>query len=355
MVLPPRPVSPAEKADKVRSQQSSVDSAEAPVTVEDELSGQALAGRLRGTKERRTGAGLGLLNERVLADEAEGKVQRLKQRVLQEANHWEEVLAWTQSMFEDISDQVAVVRWLLDSPELEERHRELLRKVEQVLRQRSEHAGKSQSLKAGLNTVTLTRLTAHAQGLDAPQLRKCYRHFLAAEEHPLTRYEEWISMFGFDKRMEILTYVETAVTIDMCALDPSCSNLEFGDVLARIGELRRLRAIDTAVCGNCLPEDIMKRIGWDRTATLIRTLKVVRDGQGTQDLLRDLAMSALGLLTQTELLRLVHGYRRAWRFLPEHLWPSPRALLQANDEMDVLVAHLSQSEAGASQKVFESV
>ena len=97
------------------------------------------------------------------------------------------------------------------------------------------------------------------------QLRQTYRDFLGDGE-PLTSYEEWIALYGFESRTRVVDFIEHAMGADMYALDPSCSRLEFGYLLQRVRQLTMLRSADYLLLGGLGLEPLALDPGFDRQA-----------------------------------------------------------------------------------------
>jgi type III secretion protein W len=203
-------------------------------------------------------------------------------------------------------------------------------------------------IRAGINAAAESRAFARRSRKRRPrlarELRQTYRQFLASEDHATVQYEEWFDDYGFDDRHLVLDFLEHAVSADMYSLDPSCSRLEFGNILRRVRELCTLRSADGILLRQAWDEKIMQGIQLGQEALLRALFKVVRNG-GSMRPLFDGAFAGARLTLDNDckgrLLRRVTGALRA---LPRELWRHEDYLTDAIAGLDHLADRLHRAE-----------
>lgn len=254
------------------------------------------------------------------------------------------------ALFPDPSDAVAVLRALRSSGELEEAA-EILDELEQELLGGSIAQGRT--VRAGLNVALKARLHARLLAATPVQLRQSYREFLGAGE-PLDSYEEWIALYGFERRSGVVDFIEHAMAADMDALDPSCSRLEFGPLLQRVRQLTTLRSADQLLLACCWDASIMARIGVTQPALLSALFAMLRNGGSLQRMFDSVFAPFAVALGAVEKVRFVQNLRRFLRTVPHGLWQATGQHVQAMDEVDALLAAAvkqEQQQAGAGHWV----
>jgi len=157
-----------------------------------------------------------------------------------EGNSIREMLFKFMKLFPDESDRVQLLRKLLAKKNIDEATKSTLK----ILLESIEKEAEPKSLKAGINVAMKALLFGRSLGVSSSLLRNCYRNFLETNKNETHIYLYWITLFGYKKRKKILRFVESALLIDIDSMDPSCSLVEFGQVLARLNQLKKLRTVD---------------------------------------------------------------------------------------------------------------
>lgn len=247
------------------------------------------------------------------------------------------------ALFADPSDAVAALRALRSGAELEE-----LAEILDELEQEFLGGSSGKAVRAGLNVALKARL--HSRLLDATpaQLRQTYRDFLGDGE-PLTSYEEWIALYGFESRTRVVDFIEHAMGADMYALDPSCSRLEFGYLLQRVRQLTMLRSADYLLLACCWEASVMIRIGVTQSALLSALFAMIRRGGGLQELFDGVFGQVACALQTNEKSRFAANMRRFLKAVPHGLWSDPGQHVRALDEVEgLLEAALRQEQHQAA-------
>lgn len=193
--------------------------------------------------------------ERVLEDDTVPKARQ----VLSLARLADKPVAWllqmARSLFPDDSDLALVLRALLRRKNLETLTRQRLETLLQtVVAQAS-----PKRLNAGINAALKARMFGKSLAVRAGLLRESYRDFLESDEGPLSCYQDWIALYGPSQRQGVLAFIEAALLTDISAQDPSCSRVEFGQLLARVTDLKRLRSADEQFIGAVLGDAVICR------------------------------------------------------------------------------------------------
>jgi type III secretion protein W len=253
--------------------------------------------------------------------------------------------------FPDTSDAVAILRCLLAENELNELLRERLQQLHDGLLQGSD----AQATCGGLNVALKARLNSPRLRASARQLRRSYRDFLAGQE-PLDSYELWIDLYGFDRRAMVVDFIEQALASDMYALDPSCSRVEFGELLSTVRQLTTLRSADQLLFKHCWHPQLMTALGVDRPQLLAALLAVVRDGGGLPALFSSVFAAARYTLSDTDKAVFAQGMWRFLKALPHGLWAEVDLQLGALTEVEQLLdrAIVQEQSRGAARRRWEA-
>ncbi|WP_448106915.1 type III secretion system gatekeeper subunit SctW [Pseudomonas azerbaijanoccidentalis] len=237
--------------------------------------------------------------ERVLDDDILPKVQRVLSlaRLADKSVTW--LLQQLRGLFPDDSDLVLVLRELMRRKRLEASSR---RRLERVLQKALAEASPKR-MNAGINTALKARMFGASMAVRAGLLRETYRDFLESDDGPVSCYQDWIALYGPLNRMSVLVFIEDALLTDISAQDPSCSRAEFGHLLARLADLKRLRSADGLFIGSLLGDELICRHNPDESDWLVFLMGLL----SYPDELDQLLLGALG----ERLLLSPHGERGA--------------------------------------------
>lgn len=260
--------------------------------------------------------------ERVLEDDLQPKVQQLLGRVLAQMPVTA-LLQLARKLFADDSDLVWVLRELLRRPALDKASRQRLDNVLQtVLAQAC-----PRRLQAGINAALKARLFGSALAVRAALLRETYRDFLESDDGPLSCYQDWIALYGASKRTEVLAFIEAALLTDIGAQDPSCSRLEFGQLLTRLNELKQLRSAEALFIAGVLGDPMIGRHNAHESDWLVFLLGLLGCPQELEALLAGVLGETVHLSPPAERSALVQAVRRFSLQLPLPLFADGPAAL----------------------------
>jgi type III secretion system protein len=224
--------------------------------------------------------------ERVLDDDTLPKVQRVigLARLADKPVSW--LLQQLRGVFPDDSDRVLVLRELLRRERLDTgSHRRLERVLQATLAEAS-----PKPMNAGINTALKARMFSASMAVRPGLLRETYRDFLASDDGAVSCYQDWIARYGAPRRMSVLMFIEDALLTDISAQDPSCSHAEFGYLLARLADLKRLRSADGLFIDSLLGDELICRHNPDETEWLVFLMGLLT----YPDALDQLLLGALG-------------------------------------------------------------
>ncbi|WP_304529162.1 YopN/LcrE/InvE/MxiC type III secretion system gatekeeper [Chromobacterium sinusclupearum] len=281
--------------------------------------------------------------ERVLDEEANPKAQQIVQVAKALGIRVEELLRQARALFPDDSDLALVLRELLRRRQLDE----VVRKRLQALLQQVEEQADPKSLKAGINCALKARLFGKSLQLSPGLLRASYRQFLQSEAAEVEVYADWISSFGYQRRVLVLDFIEGALLADIDSQDASCSRLEFGYLLGRLGQLKLLRSADTLFVGRLMGNEHVCAFNGNESDWLLFLLSLLLQPQDLDALLADTVGRSALLSRHSEHSTLLQALYQACKALPPALFVDPRwqeALLEALRHMAGIAYRHEQAE-----------
>ncbi|AMB88011.1 type III secretion regulator InvE [Pseudomonas agarici] len=249
------------------------------------------------------------------------------------------LLQMARSLFPDDSDLALVLRELLRRRQLQAPVRQRLESLlEQVIAQAS-----PRRLKAGINSALKARLFGRAMALRASFLREAYRDFLESDDRATCCYEDWVALFGPSRRAAVLAFIEAALLTDIDAQDPSCSRGEFGALLARLADLKRLRSADAMFVGGLLDDALIRQYNPEELDWLVFFFGVLKHPEELDQLLSGVLGEQVWLALHRERSMLLQAVRRRCLQLPTELFAECAAREQLAEQFaalaDIAYAH----------------
>ncbi|WP_273826055.1 type III secretion system gatekeeper subunit SctW [Pseudomonas asplenii] len=270
-------------------------------------------------------------------------VQPKARQVLALAKATDKPVEWllqaARGLFPDDSDLVLVLRELLRRSRLQAATRQRLEQLlETVVAQAS-----PRRLKAGINSALKARLFGRVMELRSGLLREAYRDYLESEAGAVTCYEDWVALFGAGRRATVLAFIEAALLTDIAAQDPSCSRQEFGPLLARLTDLKRLRSADATFVASVLGDERVCRCNDEEADWLVFFFGVLRHPGELDQLLSGVLGERVLLTLYRERSALLQVLRRACLRLPHELFADEDALARLAEQFlalaDVVLGH----------------
>jgi len=260
--------------------------------------------------------------ERVLDEEAQPKAQQIMKAAKVPGIAVDELLRHARSLFPDISDLIVVLRELLRRRQLDAVTKA---RLEKALAQ-AESEAPPRAMKAGINIALKARLFGAKLALSAMLLRASYRQFLENEDAPVMMYEEWITAYGHERRALVMEFLESALVADMLAQDPSCSRIEFGNLLGKLNELKLLRSSEALFIDSLLKDPVIGAHNGRETDWLVFMLALMQAPEELDALLMDVLGEPVLLSSHAIRSRLLQTVRHACKTLPTDLFVDPEAV-----------------------------
>ncbi|OXJ22041.1 SepL/TyeA/HrpJ family type III secretion system gatekeeper [Burkholderia sp. HI2714] len=258
--------------------------------------------------------------ERVLDEEAQPKAQQIIQVAKAHGISEAELLREARALFPDDSDLVLVLRELLRRRQMEE----VVHKRLQALLKEVEDQAKPKLLKAGINCALKARLFGKALQLSPGILRASYRQFLQSEAREVDVYVDWIGSYGYQRRATVLDFMEGALLTDIDSQDASCSRLEFGYLLGRLGQLKLLRSSDAVFVGGLLANEKVCEFNGNEADWVLFLLSILQSPQELDALLADVVGRSALLSRRSEQSILLQALYRACKVLSPTLFVDAR-------------------------------
>lgn len=294
------------------------------VQISDELSAALTQFRARRQFELKSDA-LTDNFERVLEDDTVPKARQVLSlaRLGDRSAGW--LLQMVRKLFPDDSDLALVVRELLRRKKLDANTRQRL----ETLLKAVVAQGSAKRMNAGINAALKARLFGAVLAVRADMLRETYRDFLESDQGPVRCYEDWVAQYGPAARKTVLAFIEAALLTDIDAQDPSCSRSEFGQLLACLGDLKRLRSADELFIAGLLGDALICRHNPDETDWLVFFFGLLQYPDDLDQLLLGALGESIVLSLHRERSSLLQAVRRLSLRLPVELFvdeAAPRRL-----------------------------
>ncbi|MEO2215493.1 type III secretion system gatekeeper subunit SctW [Chromobacterium vaccinii] len=255
--------------------------------------------------------------ERVLDEDALPKAEAVLKVVQSHEVPAEELLRRVRSQFPDDSDLILVLRQLARRKQLDEVSRKRL----QALLAQAEEEADPQQLKAGVNSALKAKLFGKALDLNPGLLRASYRQFLQSEAPEAAIYQDWVASYGYLQRGVVLDFIEGALLADIDSLDPSCSRLEFGNLLGRLTQLKLLRSADGLFVGKLLGNPLVRGFNSSEADWLFLLLSLLQQPQQVDELLAETVGDTALLSRHADRSSLLYALYQACKALPPRLFP----------------------------------
>lgn len=251
----------------------------------------------------------------VLDDDGAAKAKALIRIVKSSGLSTGELLQQARSLFPDVSDLILVLRELLRQRQLDA----IVRARLQAALKQAEQEASPRALKAGINVALKARLYGAKLAFRAALLRASYRQFLESQEGEVAIYQNWILDYGLERRALVLEFLESALVADMLAQDPSCSRIEFGNLLGKLNQLKLLRSTETLFIDGLLTDALIVAHNGSEADWLVFMLALLQSPHELDPLLFDVVGASLRLATGPVCAMVLQSVRYACSVLPHAL------------------------------------
>lgn len=313
-----------ERQDSLSNGESEVVEDESPVArlqkftdATDEMSAAMSQFRSRRDYEKKTGSSGETSFDRVLDDEVEPKFDKLV-KILEKFDgaNIENLLRDAKALFTDDSDLVLVLREALRRRNLDE----VVRKRLKALLSKVEKEADPKRLKAGINVALKARLFGKTLNMSPAIMRESYREFLESEEDEIELYQNWIATYGVEKREIAVNFMEDALLSDIDAVDPSCSHVEFGNLLARIGQIKMIRSCDKVFIQGLLSEHMISNVSQDERVWLLFMFTIIQTPDELSLILSQVLGTYFSYASKNERAALIQLIYRYCKQIPEQVF-----------------------------------
>lgn len=270
--------------------------------------------------------------EKVLDDDTVAKVRQILSLARLAEKPISGLLQLARKLFADDSDLAVVLRELLRRKKLEKGTRQ---RLETLLQTVVAHASPKR-MNAGINAALKARMFGASMAVRAALLRETYRDFLESDEGPVSCYQDWIALYGPAQRASVLAFIEAALLTDISAQDPSCSRAEFGQLLARLNDLKRLRSADGLFIGALLGDELICQHNPDESDWLVFLFGLLTWPDELDQLLLGVLGEHVLLSPHRERSTLLQTVRRSSLQLPLQLFADDEAPLRLAQQFSLL-------------------
>lgn len=307
----------------------------------DEMSAFLSMFRNRRDVERKNGATGESVLERVLEEDLQPKMRALIKAVQGSYQvDIELLLQQLRSLFPDDSDLVLVLREMLYNRELDEVVKKRLQKLLEYVEKQAD----PRRLKAGINIALKARLFGRHLNFSPALLRNSYRDFLTDNYHEIDVYQTWIEQYGPEVRHQVVDFMEGALLTDMEASDPSCSNLEFGNLLGKLGIIKVIRSSDKLFIHTLMHKQLVRELAITENDWLYFMFCMLKNGSLLGQYLRDILGSKLKSLSAFQFSALLSTLYFACKRLPRHIFYDEKDWDELEERFKALTAQARKLE-----------
>lgn len=285
--------------------------------------------------------------EAVLEEDVYPKVMALLEVAAIRQTTLETLMQQARALFPDDSDLVMVLRELLRRRQLNPMQS---RQLTQLLKHTQAQAN-PRDVKAGINCSLKARLFGMKHmALKPPLLRGSYRRFLQNDQPEIEDYQDWISCYGHECRALVLDFIEAALLTDIDAQDPSCSALEFGPLLSKLGQLKRLRSADIIFIQLLLSHRTTAGLNNGEADWLVLFFSLLLMPAEVHRHLHDLLADVFLLVSQKERSTVLHIIYKAIKSIPVELFPDAEAASALLADIEILAGRIYQRELAENKR-----
>ncbi|WP_380178180.1 type III secretion system gatekeeper subunit SctW [Kalamiella sp. sgz302252] len=293
----------------------------------DEMSALMSQFNNRRAFERKNSQSAETVFERVLEEEIEPKFDKLVTILKSsEGANIENALKQAFTLFPDESDLAMVLREKLRQRNLEGIVRQRLQKLLAHLEQEAN----PKRLKAGINVALKARMFAKALMLSPALMRESYREYIQSNDHQTEIYQNWVKTYGAEKRAIVINFMEEALICDIEASDPSCSNIEFGYLLGRLGQIKRIRSSDIVFIENLQKQKEFSLLNADERTLLIFFFGILIDPDSLEEFISSCFGESMTNLKKTEQAKIL-------QVLYMHVKELPAEIFYEEEYRDILI------------------
>ena len=243
-------------------------------------------------------------------------------------------------LFPDESDRVMILRKLLSRKNVDDSTR---LKLVALLENIKEEANPKR-LKAGINVSLKAKLSGKTLTISPQLLRSAYREFIEAEMHEVEIYQSWVAVFGYEKRKDILVFVEGALLNDIDSVDPSCSLIEFGNFLSRLCQLKNLRTLDINFINKLLINNQVNSVNASEQSWLFFLMCILQDAENLDDYLEEITKGILSSISVDKTLSFLQAVLKECMFIPSDFFSKANDKSILETEFKIIIERFYKKE-----------
>ena len=283
----------------------------------------------------------------LLDDDAAAKISALWRVVkTQHSQAAARLLQEARALFPDESNRVVALREMLKYRNLGEIEREM---IEQALAGAEEDASPMR-LKSGINVALKARLFGKQLNLSPAVIRESYRNFIESDENERKIYQGWVLMFGGARRRMLINFMESALLADMIASDPGCSDIEFGNLLGRLTQIKIIRSSDALFIHRASNDKFFRRFNFSEDDWLLFILPILHDAGLLCEQLRQLGNNVLSRVSKREKVCFIQKIYHFVRDFPPVIFDSSDQQELLHQHFKSLIGHGYQAEVAESRR-----
>lgn len=252
----------------------------------------------------------------ILEEDAPGRAGKIVSVAGDENVSMEFLRQYSRELFPDVSDLILVLRELIKDDTLEivkkKKIKEILEKTEQEVDKKV--------LKSGINCAVKAKLFGKSYKLSPKLLRIIYREFLVENKEPVDIYLKWMTIFGTETRHAVTSFMEESLMCDICAMEPSCSKIEFGNFLGKLNELHTIKSVENEFMKEILKDKRIMKINSEDKEWIFFIVNIIKNPSSVDTMLAHIIGKATIRLQKNEIAIVLHKIYRQLKKIPHSLF-----------------------------------
>lgn len=243
----------------------------------------------------------------ILEEEIQDKTEKIFSMAKSNDVNFAYLLLFSKQMFPDVSDLVLVLREMIKDESLDE----LLKNELELLLSEVELENGIKVINSGINCALKAKLFGKKIRLSPKFLRVTYREFLFSDDSANDIYEQWITNYGIEKRKLVIEFIQESLLCDISAMDPSCSRIEFGNLLNKINKIHEIKSIETLFITEITKEKYIKDCFPKEDLWIYLILSIIKSPSSIDSIISELFSNEIAKMRSTQKMQLFSSIYRA--------------------------------------------